>query len=1138
MNHDKRAITTIYNTDKYTVDLGLVQPFTVDGDITWSGGDTQLSNELYNLVQTLSTDWAPRDEWNITAEQFALSADEWNQYGLLLQELLGANSDDGQSIVISLSSAEWNQAYDTLQDKEAVWDAAYTIASDAADTTNNLTDTFESAASVWDDVSTVVANNSSDWFNHDEITALQNKADWDYAAGTIREWTQPRDKSADWSDTFTVVSSLSDSWTEGGIASDETADIRTIISTTSGEWNATRDVVNDKSIDWSSVYTHINNLSSYGFATLDSSGKIASQFVPDLSITDTYTTNYNSGVKTLCNTESIQRGDIIVVVYDEHLLIATEDEPTGVYLKDEGTGEETFSGFSKLLFPTDYIRSINNKSGLSVTLNPQDINDTNSDLKWLRDNQTQYWNDATLTLESLSGIWNETYDWFQVDSPTNNTEYNRTTFVNVSGDTIDGDLSITENTTIGGDASIGGNVSAAGDITLFGNLYTDEISVSSVSAATIAVDSDVSIGGDLTSSGITDINVLIVSGDTYHQSPYNQFNSIFVNNHVEIAGTLSVNEVQGDILPTDYGVYNVGASDQQWHEMYALSGFFENNVITNLEIPGIVRVHGKDVNYEVVSETIPHPEFGYRVEFVENEEVLVPIEDGETLTTYLTSLTASSAGLIVSGSPIGLSGDQIFPDVQIDGDVAIQGALSAAGGAIFDSLTAKFLDTQYKSLTVKEGDLTVIDGNIIQSGGTFRVEGDISHIDDENTYIRMIEDQMTFATHDIPMLRLSEYPSLDDVIILGDWQNTVDIRLATIADPYNIYVDGPTGNIGIGTSAPTVKLDMVSGEFQMPSGFAGGGLMIPSGNTATRVSKSGSIRYNTDLNTYEGYIESEQAWTAMGAKLNQIADADGDTYLTLDSRVEYGNSDTASIFTAGCSGLTVYPNQTVAFAGDIRFDSIPVYKTADVTSDRKPYIDVTTEDFIIIEVNGKQRAIRLWDIPENVEFQQTIQTFNSEDIVDIGEVNCTTGLYARKPVETFGSSESYSRQPRADDTDGDGLVDAIDPDDDNDGIPDYTDPTHPGNIDENGAPIYDDTDDDGILDQGDPDIDGDGIPNEQDANPYTLPDDVGDELDYDGDDIRNEYDDGYISNTGKWGLATDPKWQEIDIIWANLSGSA
>ena len=130
-----------------------------------------------------------------------------------------------------------------------------------------------------------------------------------------------------------------------------------------------------------------------------------------------------------------------------------------------------------------------------------------------------------------------------------------------------------------------------------------------------------------------------------------------------------------------------------------------------------------------------------------------------------------------------------------------------------------------------------------------------------------------------------------------------------------------------------------------------------------------------------------------------------------------------------------------------------------------------------------------------------------------------------------GASDSYTLVPHADDSDGDGLLDMIDPDDDNDGIPDYGDPDHPTNV---GAV---NTDGDEFMDPYDPDDDNDGVPDEQDIEPLVAATGTSQPGDYDGDHIKDEFDPDHGLSHGQWDLFESPFWEDIDVNWEALDGS-
>jgi hypothetical protein len=190
------------------------------------------------------------------------------------------------------------------------------------------------------------------------------------------------------------------------------------------------------------------------------------------------------------------------------------------------------------------------------------------------------------------------------------------------------------------------------------------------------------------------------------------------------------------------------------------------------------------------------------------------------------------------------------------------------------------------------------------------------------------------------------------------------------------------------------------------------------------------------------------------------------------------------MYTAGCSGMTIYPDQTVAFAGDIRFDNVTVYDEKTATG---PLI--ATSEFIYLMVNGKARAIRLWETPQDT--REDLQTVHGEDIVNIGDA-CGTGLNGKIPVQSISANDVLFNPPtEGTDSDGDGIVDARDSDDDNDGILDYADADHPSNI-------------------GEPDSDNDGI--------------------------IDAYDSGNFDETDQWQDGDNITWDQMITNWDTLTG--
>jgi cytoskeletal protein CcmA (bactofilin family) len=653
-------------------------------------------------------------------------------------------------------------------------------------------------------------------------------------------------------------------------------------------------------------------------------------------------------------------------------------------------------------------------------------------------------------VNDTSAEWDSVYNFVNSDSATNNTDYNQTTFVNASGDNITGDLNIE------------GNLSIESELNVDGDAFLKSTTTSS----TFVV------------SGHTTLNTLNVSGAVILDDTLDvNDNSVFHEN-VHIKGDLRVDgnaylsagpsgninvgdtdtdnvvfraDVDSNFLADKKDTYTLGSDAKRWLATHSLSGLFQYVDIHDLDVSGVTKLTGK-------------------------------------------SGLNSAPGVIVRGTPTGIfdeapygfddngvpRADYMVPDVDIVGDVAIHGSLSADNAHIY-SLTASHFKAEYEKLTINDGDMEMLNGSFKQRGGNVLIESDLGHVDDENTYMRFQPDEITFTCHDVQMLRFQELTTGDDIISIGDTSDAVDIIVQNPADNKTLYIDGDTGYIGIGTDNPIEKLHVGHGQVQFAPGDKNGAVMLTSGDTQERIDKTGSIRWNNELNRYEGYRDDTDSWVS----LQSVGDTDGDTYISVDAG-DYPDSDRIAIYTVGCSAMTIYPNQTVAFAGDIQFDNITIYDNNSVTGPL-----TATSEFIYLKVNGKDRAIRLWATPEDT--REDVETFHGESLTHIGD-ECGLGLGGQIPTQTISAHPVLNNPPtqRTDvDSDGDGIIDYLDADDDNDGIPDYMDADHP-------------------LTDGMADADGDGI-----ADPY---------------------DDDMFEGTHKWS-GGGKTWHQITTPWESLSGN-
>ena len=922
-------------------------------------------DSVYSNVNELSGDWSSvyssvnetSGDWNSVYTSVNETSADWDSVYTSVNETSG----DWDSVYSSVNetSGDWDSVYSSVNETSGDWDSVYSSVNEVSGDWNSVYSSVNETSGDWNSVYSSVNDTSGSW---DSVYSSVNETsgDWNSVYSSVNEvsgdwnsvYSSVNDTSGSWDSVYSSVNDTSGSWDSVYSSVNDTSgtwdSVYTSVNDVSGDWNSVYSSVNDTSGSWDSVYSFINGTSGdEGYATLIN-GKLDESQVPNLSITETYVVTNNSQVSALCDgsmlgPKNIEAGDLVIVTDMGHNLIAMVNEPTGLY--DEYF--DTFNGFTKLVTPTDYIQTVNSKHGHHVVINPDDLDDTNTAHKFVTQLQKQRWDSTYTTVYDASANWNNThtvvsetsadwnsvYSWVNSDSATNNAEYNQSTYINASGDTVEGDLTVVDNTTLN-TLVVSGEIDAKESATFF---------------------KDIHVKGDLRVDG----NAYLSAGPS---------GTITVGDD-DTDNVIFKADINSTIVPDINDTYSLGTSAKKWSIVHSQSASF-GEIDTD-----VINVH-ENLNV-----------FG---------------------TTTLSGKSDTGPGIIITGTPTGITdvnttgfedrdGDYMLPDVDITGDVALHGSLSADNAHIY-SLTASNFKAEYQQLVINDGDLELLDGTIRQRGGNVLIEGDLAHIDDENTYIRFEPDSIELRCHDQRMIQLNEYPFTRDIIKLGDEAYNIDLKIQNFSDPNTFFVDANLAYIGIGTDTPAEKLHVATGQAQFAHGDKGGAVMITSGTTDERVDKTGSIRWNSEVNRYEGYRDDTKSWVS----LQSIGDTDGDTYIDVDAG-EYADSDRMTMYTVGCSAMTIYPNQTVAFAGDIQFDNITVYDSNSVTGPL-----TATSEFIYLKVNGKDRAIRLWTTPEDT--REDMETFHGESVTHIGD-DCGLGLSGQIPTQTISAQNVLFSPP-------------------------------------------------------------------------------------------------------------------------------
>ena len=279
--------------------------------------------------------------------------------------------------------------------------------------TDNVQNDITNLTVASDDVVSTVSTNSAHWGDHTDVTDLQtvvqtNSSNWGDHTDTTALENQINDvQSVSDSNSNTITSIQSDVSTLYTTTQDNTDSITGIsdsIVQINDNANDVTTTVASNSSTWGETYSHMKTASA-SWAVLDNDGRLMTDQIPELSITQTYTVQNPEEVETLNPVEGLQRGDIVIVNTTYDNLVAKQDNPSGAY----NSSTKAYSGYSKLARPDAFVTSVNDEYG-NVTLTSDDISDEDQDNKWVTQQEKDTWNAIN------------------------------TNYINASGDTLTGDL--------------------------------------------------------------------------------------------------------------------------------------------------------------------------------------------------------------------------------------------------------------------------------------------------------------------------------------------------------------------------------------------------------------------------------------------------------------------------------------------------------------------------------------------------------------------------------------------------------------------------------------------------------------------------------------------------------------------------
>ena len=120
------------------------------------------------------------------------------------------------------------------------------------------------------------------------------------------------------------------------------------------------------------------------------------------------------------------------------------------------------------------------------------------------------------------------------------------------------------------------------------------------------------------------------------------------------------------------------------------------------------------------------------------------------------------------------------------------------------SLSSADLSLSSGDVNITSGDINITSGDVTAS--TIFVEDNIKHKGDTDTYIEFTADRMRFIAGGKALIDATEAGT--DTVVINEGSNDLNFRVEGQNDEYQIFSDGATDMVGIGSSAPIAKLDV------------------------------------------------------------------------------------------------------------------------------------------------------------------------------------------------------------------------------------------------------------------------------------------------------------------------------------------
>ena len=357
--------------------------------------------------------------------------------------------------------------------------------------------------------------------------------------------------------------------------------------------------------------------------------------------------------------------------------------------------------------------------------------------------------------------------------------------------------------------------------------------------------------------------------------------------------------IAGHIIPTSNETYDIGATNSKFKDLYLSGDTIHLGETTISASQEALTLNKLNVSTKINSMTELVSNYIYTTGNIDIQESL-------NITGNLICQSTSTINNLNVTDNLETNSLNVIANTDLEGNLDIVGNLICQSTSTINNLN---VTNSLETSSLQTGSLNVIGDTDLQ--GNLTVHGTTTTV---NTEVVTIED---------PIIKLSSNNTnnLVDMGFYGKYvENDVTKYAGLVKDAseneFKLFSseEEPTTTVNIGaTSYLDAKLKLgdldASGTVDIDSN-----LIIPIGNTSQRVNVTGSIRYNSEIETFEGF---KGTWGSLGG----VIDVDQDTYILAETSAGTDN-DELKFVTSGNERMIIDSNGNVGI-GDT--PSYPVH---------------------------------------------------------------------------------------------------------------------------------------------------------------------------------------------------------------------